>query len=83
MLNYHVFKQSVGTARAVTDDRIGEKLPKLQFETWVYEKEVTINHGGGLFIGKGDDVGANVSDYVDDAIRSDYSIRASTFVDVV
>jgi hypothetical protein len=32
---------------------------------------------------KGDDVGANVSDYVDDAIRSDYSIRASTFVDVV
>jgi hypothetical protein len=32
---------------------------------------------------KGDDVGANVSDYVDDAIRSDYSTRASTFVDVV
>jgi len=55
MLNYHVFKQSVGTARAVTDDRIGEKLPKLQFETWVYEKEVTINHGGGLFIGADSD----------------------------
>jgi hypothetical protein len=55
MLNYHVFKQSIGTARAVTDDRIGEKLPKLQFETWVYEKEVTINHGGGLFIGADSD----------------------------
>jgi hypothetical protein len=55
MPNYHVFKQSAGTARAVTDDRIGEKLPKLQFETWVYEKEVTINHGGGLFIGADSD----------------------------
>ena len=55
MLNYHVFKQSTGTARAVTDDRIGEKLPKLQFKAWVYEKEVTINHGGGLFIGADSD----------------------------
>ncbi len=55
MLNYHVFKQSTGTVRAATDDRIGEKLPKLQFETWVYEKEVTINHGGGLFMGADSD----------------------------
>ena len=55
MLNYHVFKQSSGTARAVTDDKIGEKLPKLQFKTWVYEKEVNINHGGGLFLGANSD----------------------------
>jgi hypothetical protein len=64
MPKYHLFKQSTGTARAVTDNRIGEKLPKLQFETWVYEKEVTINHGGGLFIGAD-------SDDVIDAIEQD------------
>jgi hypothetical protein len=55
MPNYHVFKQSAGTAEAVTDDKIGEKLPKLQSKTWVYEKEVTINHGGGPFIGADSD----------------------------
>jgi hypothetical protein len=55
MPKYHMFKQSAGTAEAVTDDKIGEKLPKLQSKTWVYEKEVTIKHGGGPFIGADSD----------------------------
>jgi hypothetical protein len=55
MPHYHLFKQSAGTAEAVTDDAIGEKLPRLRSETWVHEKEVTINHGGGPFIGADSD----------------------------
>lgn len=55
MPNYHMFKRSGGTAEAVTDDKMGEKLPRLRSESWVYEKEVTISHGGGPFIGADSD----------------------------
>ena len=55
MPNYHMFKKSASTARAVTDDTIGEKLPRLRSEAWVYEKAVTINHGGGPFVGADSD----------------------------
>jgi hypothetical protein len=66
MPNYHVFKQSAGTAQAVTDDTFGEKLPKLQSEAWVYEKQVTINHGGGPFIG------ADSDDVIEDIEQEGY-----------
>lgn len=55
MTIYHIFKQSSGTSRAVTDDTDGEKLPRLKSGTWVYEKEVTINHGGGPLEGADSD----------------------------
>lgn len=55
MPNYHMFKQSSGTARAATDDRIGEKLPKLKSGTWIYDREVTVNHGGGPLDGADSD----------------------------
>jgi hypothetical protein len=60
---YHVFKPSTGTARAVTDDKSGGKLPERPIGSWIYEKDVTINPGWPL-------IGANSNEVIA-AIRRD------------
>jgi hypothetical protein len=42
IVKYYVFKGSTGTARAVTDDKTGAKLPKRDFGSWVYERDIDI-----------------------------------------
>jgi hypothetical protein len=45
MPTFYVFKASTGTARTVTDDRTGAKLPKRRIGSWVYEKDFDLNPG--------------------------------------
>lgn len=48
MVTYYVFKGTTGSGRAVTDDKVGKKLPKRPFGSWVYEKQINISAGQHL-----------------------------------
>jgi hypothetical protein len=45
MAKYYVFQPTTGSGRAITDDKLGAKLPKRQFGNWVFEKEIDLNPG--------------------------------------
>jgi len=49
------FKATTGMGMALTDDKTGAKLPKRQFGTWQFDKEMDINEQDGSRIGAGSD----------------------------
>src|ERR1700704_2234109 len=56
MGTYYVFNGSTGTQVAVTDDKTGGELPKRQFGTWAFQRDVVLNPGDKGTIGESADV---------------------------
>jgi hypothetical protein len=54
MTKYYVFKGTTGTGQAITDDKLGTKLPQRQFGEWVFSRELELKPGENR-IGAGSD----------------------------